>query len=199
MNPRTSARRALSAALLAASLSLAAAVFLAAPAHARPAGYEARDALDVPSPLDVLGLPWAPAAPTVPIVPIEDCAPDDQACKDRKEAEEQEQKVEEKQKETEEDAEKAEKTIEDVGKKLEECEPGSSSCMEGLTGPGMGEKQGITDMTGTVKGFKPGPAGDATTAVTSTCADFLASLPAGSADDSQSPFPVAQLCALLGG
>ncbi|MFD9420512.1 hypothetical protein ACFWC9_38305 [Streptomyces goshikiensis] len=181
MNPRTSARRALSTALLAASLSLAAPAFLAAPAHA-----------DLTDPV---GYAWHPAAGT----PAEDCAPDDQTCKDRKEVEEQEAKVEEKQKETEEDAKKAEKTIEDVGKKLEECEPGSSSCMEGLTGPGMGEKQGITDMTGTIEDFKPGPAGDASAAVTSTCSDFVASLPTGSADDSQSPFPVAQLCALLGG
>ncbi|MFD7079007.1 hypothetical protein [Streptomyces sp. NPDC059918] len=193
MNPRTSARRALSTALLAASLSLASPAFLTAPAHAQPAGFEVPDALDTPSLLEVLGLPGTPAVPT------EDCAPDDQACKDRKENEEQEQKVEEKQKETEEDAKKAEKTIEDVGKKLEECEPGSSSCMEGLTGPGMGEKQGVADMTETIKEFKPGPAGDASAAVTSTCSDFLASLPAGSAGDSQSPFPVSQLCALLGG
>ncbi|MER5412207.1 hypothetical protein [Streptomyces virginiae] len=196
MNPRTSARRALSAALLAASLSLAAPAFLTAPAYAQPAGHKLPNPLDVPNLLDILRVSGAPAALAAP---TEDCAPDDQACKDRKENEEQEQKVEEKQKETEEDAKKAEKTIEDVGKKLKECEPGSSSCMEGLTGPGMGEKQGITDMTGTIKDFKPGPAGDASSAVTSTCADFLASLPAGSADDSQSPFPVAQLCALLGG
>ncbi|MFB6581211.1 MULTISPECIES: hypothetical protein [unclassified Streptomyces] len=196
MNPRTSARRALSTALLAASLSLSAPAFLAAPAHAQPAGFEVPDALDVPSPLNILS---APGASVTAEVPTEDCAPDDQACKDRKEEEEQEKEVEEKQKETEEDAKKAEKTIEDVGKKLEECEPGSSSCMEGLTGPGMGEKQGVTDMTSTVKGFKPGPAGDASAAVTSTCSDFVASLPAGSANDSQSPFPVAQLCALLGG
>ncbi|MER5931821.1 hypothetical protein [Streptomyces sp. NPDC002054] len=181
MNPRTSARRALSAALLAASLSLAAPAFLAAPAHAQQAGYEFPGVLGVP------------AAPT------EDCAPDDQACKDQKENEEQEKEVEEQQKETEEDAKKAEKTIEDVGKQLEECKPGSSSCMEGLTGPGMGEKQGIADMTSTIKGIEHGPAGDATAAVTSTCSGFLASLPAGSTDAAQSPFPVSQLCALLGG
>ncbi|WP_301364383.1 hypothetical protein [Streptomyces xanthophaeus] len=175
MNPRTSARRALSAALLASALSLAAPTLLTAPAHAEPPGYPALSA------------------------PAEECAADDQACKDRKENEEQEKKVEEQQKETEEDAKKAEKTIEDVGKKLEECKPGSSSCMEGLTGPGMGEKQGVTDMTSTIKDFKPGPAGDASAAVTSTCSGFLASLPTGSADDAQSPFPVSQLCALLGG
>ncbi|MGW1030606.1 hypothetical protein ACWD4Z_00290 [Streptomyces antibioticus] len=172
MTPRASARRVLRTAVLASALSLAVPVLLAPPAHARP-----------PSSL----------------APAEECAPDDQACKDEQENTEQAQKVEEQQQKTQEDAEKADQTIKDVGRRLEECRPGNSACMDQLAGPGMGEKQGVTDMTATVKGFEPGPAGEASAAVTATCSGFPGSLPAGSADPGRSPFPVSRLCALLGG
>ncbi|MFJ7779370.1 hypothetical protein [Streptomyces yangpuensis] len=173
MKPHTPLRRALCSTFLAASLSVTA-LALAAPARAHP-------------------------QPGGHLAPVAECAPDDQACKDREKDAEQEKEVEERQNKTDEDAKKADQTIKDVGKQLEECKPGAGSCMDGLTGPGMGEKQGITDMTSTIKENKAGPAGDASEAVTSTCSHFPASLPAGSADSTQSPFPVAQLCALLGG
>ncbi|MFE3249306.1 hypothetical protein [Streptomyces sp. NPDC059209] len=127
------------------------------------------------------------------VAPAEECAADDKACKDKEDA----RQIDEQQKETEAAADKAGETIKDVGKQIDACKPGSGECMTKLTGPGMGEKEGIADMTGTIDDFRGEPANNASAVVTSTCSGFAASLPAGSADDSRSPFPVDQLCSLL--
>ncbi|WP_328906503.1 hypothetical protein OG230_28035 [Streptomyces sp. NBC_00234] len=131
-------------------------------------------------------------------VPAEECKPDDQACKDREANGEQAKEIEEEQKKTQAAATQAGKDIDAAGKKLKECPPGDSSCMEELAGTGSGEKKGVSDMTETIGSFKPDPSDNAASAVESTCADFPGSLPAGSADASAAPFPVSQLCSLLG-
>ncbi|MEU6980634.1 MULTISPECIES: hypothetical protein [unclassified Streptomyces] len=145
-----------------------------------------------------LALTAAPAAFAAPPAPrADECAPDDQACKDQQANEEEAKEIEEEQKKTKESAAKADKDIAKVGKDLEKCKPGSEACM-GELAKGNGEKKGLEDMTATVDGFKPDPKDNAQSAVTTTCADFPASLPAGSTDPGQSPFPVSQLCSLLG-
>ncbi|MFC8510298.1 hypothetical protein ACFU3J_05815 [Streptomyces sp. NPDC057411] len=144
-----------------------------------------------------LALTAAPAAlAQTPAAPAE-CAPDDQACKDQEANANEAKEIEEQQKKTKESAAQADKDIKKVGKDLEECKPGSDTCMDKLA-KGNGEKAGLADMTATVNGFKPDPKDNAQSAVTTTCADFPASLPAGSAEPDQSPFPVSQLCSLLG-
>ncbi|WP_406367460.1 hypothetical protein [Streptomyces sp. NBC_00645] len=178
MTSRPTLRRALRAGAFALTVSSAALGALASavvPAHALPTGH-----------------------PLAHTAAAEECAPDDQACKDQQANADEAKKIEEEQKKTQEAAGKAEQTISDVGKKIDECPPGSSACMEKLTGSGTAEKDGITAMTGTISGFQTEPAGNAGAAVTSTCTDFPASLPQGSTTPGQSPFPVAQLCSLLG-
>ncbi|MGW5780734.1 hypothetical protein [Streptomyces sp. NPDC003863] len=139
------------------------------------------------------------ALPTASVAHAEECKPDDQACLDKEANAKEAKEIEEKQKKTEEAAGKAGEDIKDVGKKLDECPPSSASCMGKLTsGKGGAEEKGVADMTETISTFEPEPAGNAQSAVTSTCADFPGSLPQGSADPGQSPFPVDQLCSLLG-
>ncbi|MGW0580304.1 hypothetical protein ACWD25_31075 [Streptomyces sp. NPDC002920] len=138
--------------------------------------------------------PSAHAQPVLHAAAAEECAQDDQACKDQQEA----QKIEDQQKETEAAAGKAGQTIKDVGKQIDACKPGSAECMGKLTGSGMGEKEGIADMTETVHGFKGEPVNNAASVVAATCSGFPALLPPGSSDNSQSAFPVDQLCSLLG-
>ncbi|MFE2014106.1 hypothetical protein [Streptomyces sp. NPDC059491] len=157
--PKASARRVLTAALLAAALALP----LASVAHA------------------------------------EECKPDDQACLDKEANAQEAKEIEEQQKKTQEAAGQADKDIKDVGKKLDECPPGSASCMGRLTGgKGAAEEKGLADMTDTITTYEPEPADNAQTAVTSTCSAFPGTLPQGSTDPGQSPFPVDQLCSLLG-
>ncbi|MER8043887.1 hypothetical protein [Streptomyces sp. NPDC094032] len=145
-----------------------------------------------------LALAAAPAALAAPPVPrADECAPDDQACKDQQANENEAKAIEEEQKKTKESAAQADKDIKKIGKDLEECPPGSQACMDKLA-KGNGEKEGLTDMTSTVGAFKPDPSDNAEAAATATCAEFPASLPAGSTDPGQSPFPVSQLCSLLG-
>ncbi|GGY50492.1 hypothetical protein [Streptomyces tanashiensis] len=140
-----------------------------------------------------LGLPLAPVAYA------EECKPDDQACLDKEANAKEAKEIEEQQKKTEEAAGQADKDIKAVGKKLDECPPGSASCMGKLTsGKGAAEEKGVKDMTDTISAYQPEPADNAQSAVTSTCADFPGSLPQGSTDPGQSPFPVSQLCSLLG-
>ncbi|MFF0477374.1 hypothetical protein [Streptomyces sp. NPDC004284] len=157
------------------------------------------------SPRRALGAVLLAAALALPLASVahaEDCKPDDKVCQDQKdkEANEKEAKeIAEKQKKTEEAAGQADKDIKDVGKKIDECPPDSASCMGRLTsGKGAAEEKGVKDMTDTLSTYQPEPADNAQSAVTSTCADFPASLPQGSTDPGQSPFPVAQLCSLLG-
>lgn len=152
----------------------------------------------------VLSVPGAPSP--VGLVPLAhaqvrnmtECEPDDQECKDREANAEQAKKIDEQQKKTQESAGKADQVIKDTGSKLQECQPGSSSCMEKLAGKGEREEGGITKMNDTIDTYRPEPSDNAKEAVESTCADFPASLPEGSADEGQSPFPVSQLCSLLG-
>ncbi|MFD8209554.1 hypothetical protein ACFV2S_24540 [Streptomyces sp. NPDC059695] len=140
-----------------------------------------------------LGLPLAPTAYA------EECKPDDQACLDKEANAKEAKEIEEKQKKTEEAAGQADKDIKDVGKKLEECPPSSDSCMGRLTsGKGAAEEKGVEDMTETISTYRPEPADNAQSAVTSTCAGFPGSLPQGSNDPGTSPFPASQLCSLLG-
>lgn len=126
-----------------------------------------------------------------------ECAPDDQVCKDNEANANEAKEIDAQQSKTKEAAAKADKDIAKVGKDLEECKPGSDTCMSKLA-KGNGEKEGLADMTSTIDGFQPDPSDNAQSAVTATCADFPASLPAGSTDPGQSPFPVSQLCSLLG-
>ncbi|MER6098230.1 hypothetical protein ABT154_20685 [Streptomyces sp. NPDC001728] len=129
----------------------------------------------------------------------EECKPDDQACQDKENNAEQAKKIEEDQKKTKEAAGKADKDIKDAGKKLDECPPDSSSCMGKLTGgKEAAAEQGLKDMTDTISSNEPEPANNAAQAVTSTCEAFPGSLPQGSTDPGRSPFPVDQLCGLLG-
>ncbi|WP_416969633.1 hypothetical protein [Streptomyces sp. 4F14] len=123
-------------------------------------------------------------------VAASECAPEDEACKDSEAAA---QKVEDQQKKTEEGAANAQKQIDAVGKQIQECEPGSSECMEKLSGSGAAEKQGIADMKDTISGFRTEPADNASSTSTTVCSGFAATLPAG-----ESPFPNDQLCSLLG-
>ncbi|WP_426366579.1 hypothetical protein [Streptomyces sp. E-08] len=139
------------------------------------------------------------ALPTAAVAHAEECKPDDQACLDKEANAKEAKEIEEKQKKTEEAAGQADKDIKDVGKKLDECPPSSSSCMGKLTsGKGAAEEKGVKDMTDTLSGFQPEPPDNAQSAVTSTCAGFPGSLPQGSNDPGTSPFPASQLCSLLG-
>ncbi|MFF0429191.1 hypothetical protein ACFYUJ_33055 [Streptomyces sp. NPDC004520] len=154
------------------------------------------------SPRRALGAVLLAAALALPMASVahaEECKPDDQACLDKEANAKEAKEIEEQQKKTKEAAGQADKDIKDVGKKLDECPPGSDSCMGKLTsGQGAAEEKGVKDMTETISTFEPEPTGNAQSAVTSTCADFPGSLPQGSADPGQSPFPVDQLCSLLG-
>ncbi|MFB7353646.1 hypothetical protein [Streptomyces gardneri] len=141
-----------------------------------------------------LGLPLAPVAYA------EECKPDDQACQDKEHNAEQAKEIEEQQKKNQEAAAKADKDIKAAEEKLKECPPGSSSCMSKLTGgKGAAEEQGLKDMTDTIDTNETAPTDNAAEAVSSTCESFPGSLPQGSTDPGQSPFPVDQLCGLLGG
>ncbi|MFF8379556.1 hypothetical protein ACF07V_25890 [Streptomyces sp. NPDC015661] len=139
------------------------------------------------------------ALPMTSVAHAEECKPDDQACLDKEANAKEAKEIEEKQKKNEEAAAQADKDIKAAGEKLKECPPGSSSCMSKLTGgKGAEEEQGLKDMTGTIASNEPEPANNAAQAVTSTCATFPGSLPQGSTDPGQSPFPVSELCSLLG-
>ncbi|MER5966764.1 hypothetical protein [Streptomyces sp. NPDC002057] len=140
----------------------------------------------------LLALPLAPAAYGA------ECQPDDQACQDKEGNAEAAKKIEADQKKTQEAAGKAGKDIEAAGEKLAECPPGSSSCMEKLAGKGGREEGGFKEMGTTLSTYAPEPADNAAQAVESTCTAFPASLPQGSTDPGQSPFPASQLCSLLG-
>ncbi|MFD3659778.1 hypothetical protein ACFWVF_04090 [Streptomyces sp. NPDC058659] len=142
--------------------------------------------------VSALALTLAPVAYGV------ECQPEDQACQDKENNAAEAKKIQEQQKKTQEAASKADKDIEKIGKDLEACPPGSSSCMEKLAGKGGREEDGFTDMNTTISTNKPEPADNAAQAVDSTCAAFPASLPQGSSDPGQSPFPASQLCSLLG-
>ncbi|MFF5921111.1 hypothetical protein ACFY8C_22610 [Streptomyces flavochromogenes] len=138
------------------------------------------------------------ALPLAPTAYAEECQPEDQACLDKEANAKEAKEIEEQQKKTQEAAGKADKDIENAGKKLDECPPGSSSCMEKLAGKGGREEDGFKDMSKTISTYRPEPADNASQAVESTCAAFPASLPQGSSDPGQSPFPATQLCSLLG-
>ncbi|MER7947844.1 hypothetical protein ABTY59_10720 [Streptomyces sp. NPDC096079] len=139
------------------------------------------------------------ALPTAAVAQAEECKPDDQACLDKEANAKEAKEIEEKQKKNEEAATQADKDIKAAGEKLKECPPGSSSCMDKLTGgKGAAEEQGLEDMTETISSNRPEPGNNAAEAVTSTCASFPGSLPQGSTDPGRSPFPVDQLCSLLG-
>ncbi|MFI5746993.1 hypothetical protein ACIBBE_13845 [Streptomyces sp. NPDC051644] len=175
------------------------------PAHRRRPVLRAAvltSALALSTALPVFGLASPAYAQSVTAVrgaaPAEECKPDDQACKDRESNAKEAAEIEKAQEKNQAAAVQADKDIKEAGEKLKECPPGSASCMEKLTGKGEREEGGISDMTGTIDSFKPDPSDNAASAVESTCADFPASLPAGAADDSQSAFPVSQLCSLLG-
>lgn len=163
-----------------------------------PSALHVRRALGAAVLASALALAAAPAALAAPPAPrADECAPDDQACKDQQANAQEAKEIEEEQKKTKESAAQADKDIKKVGKDLEKCKPGTQACMDELA-KGNGEKEGLDAMTSTVGGFQPDPSDNAQSAVTSTCADFPASLPAGSTDPGQSPFPVSQLCSLLG-
>ncbi|GAA2816758.1 hypothetical protein [Streptomyces showdoensis] len=148
--------------------------------------------------LALAAAPAALAAPSAgPAAPAAECQPDDQPCKDKETNANEAKEIDEQQKKTKESAAKADQDIAKVGKDLEKCKPGSETCMDELA-KGNGEKAGLADMTTKVGAFQPDPKDNAQTAVTSTCRDFPASLPAGSTDPGGSPFPVSQLCSLLG-
>ncbi|MFB6841701.1 hypothetical protein [Streptomyces sp. NPDC056361] len=149
--------------------------------------------------LTVAVLAAALALPLAPVAYAEECKPDDQACLDKEANAKEAKEIEEQQKKTQEAAGKADKDIKDVGKKLDECPPSSDSCMGKLTsGKGAAEEKGLEDMTETIDTYEPEPADNAQAAVTSTCTSFPGSLPQGSTDPGKSPFPVDQLCTLLG-
>ncbi|WP_079042345.1 hypothetical protein [Streptomyces aureus] len=140
------------------------------------------------------------ALPLAPTAYAEECKPEDQACLDKEANAKEAKEIEEQQKKTQEAAGQADKDIKAAGEKLKECPPGSSSCMGRLTGgKGAAEEKGLKEMTDTISSHKPEPADNAAQAVTSTCESFPGSLPQGSTDPGQSPFPVDQLCSLLGG
>ncbi|MFJ5141896.1 hypothetical protein [Streptomyces sp. NPDC088707] len=138
------------------------------------------------------------ALPLAPTAYAEECKPDDQACLDKEANAKEAEEIEEQQKKTQEAAGQADKDIKDAGKKLDECPPGSSSCMEKLAGKGGREEGGFKDMSTTLSTYRPEPADNASQAVESTCAAFPASLPQGASVPGQSPFPATQLCSLLG-
>ncbi|MFH9728508.1 hypothetical protein ACH4M4_37025 [Streptomyces sp. NPDC017254] len=138
------------------------------------------------------------AVPLAPVAYAAECEPDDQECKDKESNAEAAKKIEADQKKTKEAAGQADKDIKAAGEKLEECPPGSASCMEKLSGKGAREEDGLKEMGTTISTYKPEPADNAAAAVDSTCAAFPASLPQGSGDPGQSPFPASQLCSLLG-
>ncbi|MFB7587835.1 hypothetical protein [Streptomyces sp. NPDC056169] len=127
-----------------------------------------------------------------------ECEPEDQACKDQEANAAEAKEIDEQQKKTQEAAGQADKDIKKIGGDLEKCPPGSSSCMEKLAGKGGREEDGFKDMNTTITTNKPEPADNAAQAVESTCTAFPASLPQGSSDPGQSPFPASQLCSLLG-
>ncbi|MEU6934646.1 hypothetical protein [Streptomyces sp. NPDC046385] len=163
-----------------------------------PSALLVRRALGAAVLASALALAAAPAALAAPPAALaEECKPDDQACLDAQANANEAKEIDEQKKKTKESAAKADKDIEKVGKDLEKCKPGSEACM-GELAKGNGEKEGLKDMKTVVDGFKPDPKDNAQTAVTSTCADFPASLPAGSTDPGVSPFPASQLCSLLG-
>ncbi|HEY8987175.1 MAG TPA: hypothetical protein VIU15_47365 [Streptomyces sp.] len=126
-----------------------------------------------------------------------ECAENDQPCKDNEANAAEADKIEDQQKKTEADAANAQKQIDAVGKQLDACKPGSSECMEKLSGSGAAEKQGIADMKDTISGFRTEPGDNASSTSSTICSGFAATLPA-SADADQSPFPAGQLCSLLG-
>ncbi|MFJ9828589.1 hypothetical protein ACIRSU_30110 [Streptomyces sp. NPDC101160] len=131
----------------------------------------------------------------------EECKPDDQECLDKETNANEAKEIAAEKKKTKESAAQADKDIEEIGKDLEKCKPGSSgadTCMSGLAKGNNGEQKGMDDMTAAVNGFKPETTSSAAEVGSATCHDFPASLPAGSADPGLSPFPVSQLCALLG-
>ncbi|WP_328942207.1 hypothetical protein OG259_11590 [Streptomyces sp. NBC_00250] len=138
------------------------------------------------------------ALPLAPTAYAEECKPEDQACLDKEANAKEAKEIDEQQKKTQEAAGQADKDIKAAGKKLEECPPGSSSCMEKLADTGGREEDGLKEMGTTISTYKPEPAENAAQAVDSTCAAFPASLPQGSSDPGQSPFPASQLCSLLG-
>ncbi|WP_405858203.1 hypothetical protein OG361_29240 [Streptomyces sp. NBC_00090] len=154
------------------------------------------------SPRRALGAGLLAAALALPMASVahaEECKPEDQACLDKEANAKEAKKIEEQQKKTQESAGKADRDIKDVGKTLDECPPSSGSCTGKLTsGKGASEEKGLEDMTETISTYEPEPADNAQTAVTSTCAEFPASLPQGAGDPGQSPFPASQLCSLLG-
>ncbi|KOG07764.1 MULTISPECIES: hypothetical protein [Streptomyces] len=140
------------------------------------------------------------ALPMASVAHAEECKPDDQVCLDKEANAKEAKEIEEQQKKTQEAAGQADKDIKAAGDKLKECPPSSSSCMGTLTGgKGAAEEQGVKDMTETISSYEPEPSDNAAQAVTSTCESFPDSLPQGSTDPGQSPFPVDQLCSLLGG
>ncbi|MFD3995250.1 hypothetical protein [Streptomyces sp. NPDC058548] len=138
------------------------------------------------------------AVPLAPVAYAAECQPDDQECKDKEGNAEAAKKIEADQKKTQEAATQAGKDIDAAGKKLEECPPGSASCMEKLAGKGGREEDGFKEMGTTISTYKPEPADNAAQTVETTCDAFPASLPQGSTDPGQSPFPASQLCSLLG-
>ncbi|MCD2463990.1 hypothetical protein MBT42_10495 [Streptomyces sp. MBT42] len=138
------------------------------------------------------------ACPLAPVAYGAECQPDDQECKDKEDNAEAAKKIEGDQKKTQEAAAKVGKDIEAAGKKLEECPPGSASCMEKLAGKGGREEDGFKDMGATISAYEPEPSDNAAKTVETTCDAFPASLPQGSTDPGQSPFPASQLCSLLG-
>lgn len=145
------------------------------------------------------GLPAALGGPAAAPAYAAECEPEDQACLDKEANEKEAKEIEEQQKKTQEAAGKADKDIQAAGDKLKECPPDSSSCMGRLTGgKGAAEEKGVKDMTATISSYRPEPADNAAQAVTSTCDSFPGSLPKGSTEPGRSPFPVDQLCSLLG-
>lgn len=88
--------------------------------------------------------------------------------------------------------------IKAVGEKIAQCPPGSAACMEKLSGKGEREESGITGMADTVTSFRPEPSDNGADAASAVCRNFPASLPGGSAEQGQAPFPASQVCSLLG-
>lgn len=141
------------------------------------------------------------AATAASVAFAEECKPDDQECLDKETNANEAKEIAAEKKKTKESATQADKDIKEIGKDLEKCKPGSSgadACMSGLAKGNNGEQKGMDDMTAAVNGFKPETTSNAAEVGSATCADFPASLPAGSADPGLSPFPVSQLCSLLG-
>ncbi|MFD0077510.1 hypothetical protein ACFVIY_34275 [Streptomyces sp. NPDC127166] len=139
------------------------------------------------------------ALPVTSAAHADECKPDDQACLDKEANAKEAKAIEEKQKKNEEAAGQADKDIKAAGEKLKECPPDSSSCMGRLTGgKGAAEEKGLQGMKDTISSNETEPSNNAAQAVTSTCESFPGTLPQGSADPGQFPFPVDQLCSLLG-